>query len=81
MSETRVQSTCEQCGKTDDHPKVHIGTTATEPDVVYHHDCLPARLRAQVVADPKAADIVAACEGGKRGQDLLDHIIAIHQEA
>jgi hypothetical protein len=74
----RVASTCEQCGQTDDHPKVHIGP------VTKHHDCLSHRERAMVVdgaEDPALAeDIIAACEGGKRGEKLLAHIKSVHKE-
>lgn len=32
----RVESRCDGCGATDDHPKHHYGTQT------FHHDCTPA---------------------------------------
>ncbi len=32
----RAQLSCDGCGQTDDHPKLHYGTQT------YHHDCVPA---------------------------------------
>lgn len=69
----RAKSECEQCGGYDDHPKVHIGT------VTKHHDCLSVSEKAMVTEpSPLAADIVAACEGGKRGPELLTYIESLH---
>lgn len=31
-------SSCDNCGKSDDHPKLHYGMET------YHHDCIPARV-------------------------------------
>lgn len=68
MSE-RASTRCDQCGQNDDHPKVHVGSGT------WHHDCLPADEKAMVVeSSPEAAGIIAACEDGLRGPDLLDHI-------
>lgn len=66
---------CDQCGQSDDHPKVHTFDGKT-----YHHDCLPFDLRAEVCANPKAAQIVAAAESGIRGDQLRNHIFQLHQE-
>jgi hypothetical protein len=69
-------SRCDQCGQYDDHPKVHAYEGGT-----WHHDCLPADRRAELVASSEQAKaIVEACEGGKRGAKLLAHIQQIHRE-
>lgn len=74
MSE-RVATRCDQCGQSDDHPKIHIGP------VTKHHDCLSFAEKEMVVASSdKVAQIIEACEGGKRGADLLAHIQTLHQE-
>lgn len=40
---------CDNCGQTDDHPKLHYGAET------YHHDCVPARVMADVrTSDPDA---------------------------
>jgi hypothetical protein len=73
MADGRVESQCEQCGQVDDHPKAHItfvdGTVKS-----VHHDCLSHSERAMVIGsqgDHAAEKIIKACEGGKRGPDLL----------
>lgn len=72
----RVPTTCDHCGQTDPDPKVHIG------EVTKHHDCLSAGEKAQVVGSSDvAAKIIAACEGGKRGEKLLAHIESLHKES
>jgi hypothetical protein len=71
----RAVTQCEQCGQTDDHPKVHIGA------VTKHHDCLSVAEKSMVTeSSPVAAQIVEACEDGKRGPDLLAHIESLHAE-
>lgn len=71
----RAQTTCDQCGQTDDHPKVHIGA------ITKHHDCLSYTEKAMVAeSSPVAAKIIEACEGGKRGEKLLAHIESLHTE-
>jgi hypothetical protein len=35
MTDARTATTCEQCGQTDDHPKLHYGVQT------FHHDCAP----------------------------------------
>lgn len=67
---------CDQCGQTDDHPKVHVANGG-----VFHHDCLSADLKEQVIASsPKAEEIITKAEDGVHGDDLREHIIAAHQE-
>lgn len=69
-------SRCDQCGQTDDHPKVigYAGTT-------HHHDCLSSDAKAELSASsPQAAAIIAAAESGIHGDDLRAHILALHQE-
>ena len=73
----RVATQCDQCGQTDDHPKVHIG------EVTKHHDCLSFTERQMVIganqATPDAAEkIITACEKGKRGDELTAYIQRIH---
>ena len=71
----RAKSECDHCGGYDDHPKVHIGS------VTKHHDCLSVAEKAQVTEQaPAAAEIIQACEDGKRGADLLDFIKTLHSE-
>lgn len=68
----RVPTTCEHCGQTDDHPKVHLG------QVTKHHDCLSVA-EEQALCDsgqaegsgPKASAIIKACKEGARGDKLL----------
>lgn len=70
-------SRCDQCGQTDDHPKVHSFGGGT-----HHHDCLSADAKAELIASaPHAQAIIEAAESGVRGDDLRTHILAIHQEA
>jgi hypothetical protein len=70
----RVATTCEQCGQTDDHPKVHIG------EVTKHHDCLSVSEYAMVTqSNDTAAKIIEACVSGKRGEKLLAHIESLHK--
>ena len=72
----RAQTTCEQCGQTDDHPKAHIGP------VTKHHDCL-SHSEKQMLVDstqekgaPKASAVIDACVGGLRGDALLKKILS-----
>lgn len=75
MSE-RAQTTCDFCGQTDDHPKIHFGDGDTK-----HHDCLSHSEKAMVAeSSDLAAKIIEACEGGKRGPELLAHIESLHAE-
>jgi hypothetical protein len=68
----RAKTECDHCGGYDDHPKVHIGT------VTKHHDCLSVAEKGVVTEhSPAAADIIAACESGTRGPDLLDYIESV----
>lgn len=72
----RAQTTCDHCGQTDDHPKAHIGL------VTKHHDCLSADEKRTLVEStqtkgaPKASAVIEACEGGARGDKLLDKILS-----
>jgi hypothetical protein len=76
----RALSTCDQCGQTDDHPKVHIA--GPESADTFHHDCLSAKNKALVEASsPQAAAIIEACVKGKRGAALLKHIQSVHKES
>jgi hypothetical protein len=71
----RVPTTCDQCGQTDTDPKVHIADGATK-----HHDCLSYTEKEMVAGSSDvAAKIIAACEGGKRGEKLLAHIESLHK--
>lgn len=71
----RAATTCDGCGQTDDHPKLHTWT-ATK-----HHDCLTVAEREAVTASSLAvADIIDACERGLRGPELLAYIESRHTE-
>lgn len=75
--EPRAATRCDECRKTDDHPKVHYGVAT------YHHDCLPPRVRAEVVdGDPtgRALGVIQAAEKGTHGAKLLAHIDKLHKE-
>jgi hypothetical protein len=62
---------CVQCGQTDDHPK-NLGSQGPK-----HHDCLSFQEKADIEAtNPDVFAVIQACEGGLRGNDLLDHIVA-----
>jgi hypothetical protein len=69
---------CDQCGQTDDHPKLHYGVET------YHHDCLPHRAHLDAVSDPKVGHIVKsivdAAKAGVHGDDLRAHIEALHAD-
>lgn len=76
---SRVATTCDHCGQHDDHPKVHLGA------VTKHHDCLSHDEKVMVLGSSEAtpgavAKIIEACEGGKRGEDLLKVIETVHAE-
>jgi len=72
----RVALTCDQCGQTDDHPKVHIG------EVTKHHDCLNFQEDEMVrTSSPQAATIIDDCKGGLRGEKLLARIEKLHSSA
>lgn len=69
----RVPTQCDQCGKLDTAPKVHVG------DVTKHHDCLSVSEKDMVVGSSDvAAEIIEACEGGLRDDELLAHIESVH---
>lgn len=74
----RSQTTCDQCGKTDDHPKwnnMFLGPRGVET-VSKHHDCLSVAEKrlltesGQEKGSPKASAIIEACESGVKGDDL-----------
>ena len=67
-------SRCDQCGQTDDHPKVHGFGGST-----HHHDCLSADQKAELAASSdKAAATIAAAESGVHGDELRAHILDLH---
>jgi hypothetical protein len=68
-----VPTLCDDCGQTDPDPKVHYG------EDTYHHDCLPPRARRELLGNPMAAQIIKACEKGKRGDALRAHIFKLHE--
>lgn len=71
----RVTTRCDQCGQEDSDPKAHVGV------VTKHHDCLAFDEKTLVAgSSPVAADIIEACEGGKRGPDLLAYIQELHAQ-
>lgn len=59
------QTTCDQCGATDDHPKWSDGVTQK------HHDCMSqAEIQYVSESDPRAARNIQACLDGLRGDEL-----------
>jgi recombinational DNA repair protein (RecF pathway) len=67
-------SRCDQCGQTDDHPKVHSFSGGT-----HHHDCLSADAKAELAgSSPEAAAIVAQAESGVHGAELRTFIAELH---
>lgn len=74
---------CEQCGQTDDHPKVHIGDLDSGKIRTTHHDCLSAD-HEQMLRDsaqardsgPKASAVIDACKGGAKGDELRALIVS-----
>lgn len=63
-------STCDQCGQSDDHPKVISFGGGT-----HHHDCLPAVQKAEMIAaSPQVAAIIEQAEAGVHGDDLRTFI-------
>lgn len=69
-----VPTRCSDCDQLDDHPKV----VTPLPDEYFHHDCLPPRARHELMQHPMAAKIIKACEKGKKGDDLRQHIAELH---
>lgn len=64
-------SSCDQCGQSDDHPKVLVSDGGS-----FHHDCVNFQLKQQLVeSNDKVAAIIEACEGGMKGDDLRDFIL------
>lgn len=85
MAEPRVETTCDACGQTDDHPVIHVGywtwqkderTTVANP--TFHFDCIPPEVEAMLGIDaPEHAVTVAAIEkarSGVHGDKLLKFI-------
>jgi hypothetical protein len=82
----RKPTTCDQCGQTDDHPKVH-GSTATVQNIdgvatlvlsTKHYDCLSAAEEAmeresaqEKGAGAKVSAVIDAAKGGTRGEKLI----------
>jgi hypothetical protein len=76
----RAITACDQCGKADDHPKVHYGLNT------WHHDCTPAKVKEEILGGAVHAvdsgilsKVFEAAEGGTRGNDLLAHIQQLHE--
>lgn len=87
--EARVETPCDHCGQTDDHPKIHYGVET------YHHDCMPMRVvqeleAAAAIEDEDYADLAENSKRalefrqtamkGTRGPKLLAHIRKVHGE-
>ena len=68
--------TCDQCGQTDDHPKVHSFGGGTQ-----HHDCLSVAEKAELIASaPQTEQIIEAAASGTHGDDLRTFIATLHKE-
>ena len=64
---------CQQCGQSDDHPKVIVSDGGT-----FHHDCVSADLRdALVASNPEVGEIIAAAQAGTHGDDLRSFILSL----
>ena len=78
----RASTTCDQCGQTDTAPKHSISSLADATLSLKHYDCFSVREREAVVGSgqepggPKASAIIAACEDGTKGDDLLALIVS-----
>lgn len=69
-------STCDQCGQTDDHPKVQYYDGGT-----FHHDCLSVAAKAALAeSSDQVAAIIDKAESGVHGDDLRDFIIEAHTQ-
>ena len=68
---------CDNCGQTDDHPKLHYGAET------YHHDCIPARVLddCNLELGDGLPEIIEACKAGKRGDALRKAIPDIKDRA
>jgi hypothetical protein len=72
-----ILSTCDQCGQTDDHPKVISFGGGN-----HHHDCLPAVQKAEMISvSPNVALIIAQAESGVTGDALRAFIVALPPES
>lgn len=73
-SQGHVPTQCDHCGQFDDHPKLHYG------EATYHHDtaCLPLKVRQDIGDHPMVAAITAAADSGVHGEELRQHIFALH---
>lgn len=72
MADGREPTQCDQCGQTDDHPKVHLYGGRT-----IHNDCTSVEEERLVRSseDPIAVGALDACKSeGLRGPDLLSKI-------
>lgn len=70
-------SECDNCGKVDDHPKLHYG--APSGVETYHHDCIPARVARELnMEDPMLSEIVDLAKAGVHGDELRTEISGLH---
>lgn len=79
MADARAATTCDHCGQTDDHPKLHYGVDT------YHFDCLPQRVLRDLTTvgtfdngqyvEESDADLPAAA------QAAADRVLAIREAA
>lgn len=71
-----ANSTCDQCGASDDHPKVVTTDRGT-----FHHDCLPFALKQEFKESSEVlAKVIEACEGGLKGDKLRDKITKLQEK-
>ena len=67
-------STCDQCGQSDDHPKVHSFGGGT-----HHHDCLSVAQKADIATSSEhGAAIIAQAVSGVHGDELRTFITDLH---
>lgn len=81
---TRIETTCDACGQTDDHPMIHVGpfvwqkndrTSVSDPS--FHFDCLPAEFEAMLGDAPEhsvTSAAIAKARDGVHGDKLLAFI-------
>lgn len=75
----RVPTICDQCGRWDDHPKVHLAAGTV------HHDCLSVGDRAMIAESRVSTGVdmnavIEECLNGTRGADLVTLIEKTHDK-
>ena len=75
MADNHVESRCDQCGQVDNHPKVLSFPSGN----VYHHDCLNADLKQEVIdSNEHGQKVIEAASSGKHGDELRELINSLN---